>query len=692
MKGFLIRISFFIAWVIPGYAQQLQPQNQNPAVKVLANPAEGRITLRWAPTTSPAWEYGNQFGYSVQRITITRNNQTIDAKEKVRLSQSVLPRPLAEWEREVQQNKYAAVAAQALYGKKFQVSQSSGVAGLVNQAKESDQRFSFALFAADYSPTVATMAGLSFVDTNPKNDEGYLYKVWINFPDKRYAVDTGYVYTSLKDARPLPALQKPDVRFLDRQAVISWNYALYQSTYIAYFIERSADGGTFTSVSKDPIVPAENTPSPTGIINVIDTLQSNAVVYRYRVRGVSVFGESGPWSTIVEGHGVKALSAAPAIRQVSIVNDSQVKLVWEYPSEFISELNGFQLERSFKPNGPFISLTAVLKSSTKEYIDTQPGGSNYYRVLAIGDDDRTYSFPHLAQLPDSIPPAPPKGIKASIDTLGIVSLSWERGNEPDLLGYRVYRSNFDTHEYSQVTSAPVEGTLYQDTISLKTLTKQAYYKLVAIDRHFNPSEFSSPVVVDRPDIVPPPVPSFSNIAYQPGEGIVLEWLTHTETDVVQHVLYRRSSGEQQWKLLATLPAPTQSTYIDKDVSNKSIYEYILVAQDASGLASTPSSPVRMTLNDRGGKPAVERLAAKADNASKSIVLSWAYEATDVDQFKIYRTDAQGKMRLLDSVSPTQRQFKDNSVLTVNTQYQYTIKAVFKDGGQSPFSKIVKITF
>lgn len=672
------------------YAQQaVEPPHA--AVKVLANPVDNKITLRWAPTTSPAWEYGNSYGYSIQRVTISRNNQPLSVKVKLLLSQATAPKPLAEWESEVKQNKYAAVAAQALYGKKFEVSQQGGVAGMVNQAKESEQRFSFALFSADYSPVVATMSGLSFTDTKVNQEENYLYKIWVNMPDNRYPIDTGYVYTGLKESRPLPALPKPEVKFMDKQSVISWNYGYYVNTYIAYFVERSGDGGkSFSSISKDPIVPAENTSTPTGLVNIIDTLQDNTITYTYRIKGVSVFGESGPYSPAVEGHGKKSLSAAPAIRKVTVVDNEKVNLQWEYPASIITEVSGFQIERSFKPKGPFEIISPVIKANVQEFTDAKPGSSNYYRVIAFAEDDKTYSFPHLAQLTDSIPPAAPQGISGIVDTLGVVTVKWKPGKEDDLLGYRVFRANFDSHEYAQATASPVQDAFFTDTINLKTLTKNIYYKVVAVDRHFNPSEFSETIVVERPDIIPPSTPAFSNIEYRSGEGVVLHWIRSSSEDVRHHILYRRSSFDNSWKMVATVSDST-SRFTDKEVPNKNTYEYVLVAQDRSGLESKPSSSIRITVNDRSNKPAIDKFSARADEQNKEVVLSWSYDTPEVQQYLIYRSDSQGRMRLLESTLPDVKQFSDK-MLTVNTQYQYSIKAVFSDGAHSPFSKLVKVLY
>lgn len=673
-------------------AQQAEEQAR-PAIKIIANPKDNKITLRWAPTTSVAWDLANRYGYSVQRITLTRNNQPLEKKHAMMLSENILPQPLAAWESEVKRNKYAAVAAQALYGKRFQVAQqASGVMQVVNQAKESDQRFSFALFAADYSPTVASMSGLSLTDIQANQEESYLYKVWIRLPDKRYPIDTGYVFTSLKNYRELPTPQRPSVKFMDKQSLISWNFGFYTSTYIAYIVERSVDGKKFASVSADPIVPAGNSLLSEGIMHLIDTLADNTTHYLYRVKGITAFGETGPASEVAGGHGRTLLSAAPVIRNISIVDGKSIHLHWEYPVTFSTELTGYQVERSFKPQGSFEIISPVLKPEANSFTDDKPGSSNYYRIVALGTEDKSYSFPHFAELKDSIPPSPPVNIHGSVDTTGIVSLQWERGKEADLLGYRVYRANFDTHEFAQVTTSPTRDTIFYDTINLKTLTRDVYYKIVAVDHHFNPSAFSETLALVRPDVLPPASPSFQNIMYKSGEGIIVNWIPSGSSDVKHYLLYRRTTFDNSWRLVVIIPGTdTSPEFIDRQIVNKNIYEYIMVSVDKAGLESKPSASIRIAVNDRSNKPMIEKFSAKKDTRNRQILLTWDYDVPEVQQFLIYRSSHDGQLRLFESVGGDVLQFSDRQ-LTVNSQYQYCIKAVFKDGAHSPFSKPLKVLY
>ena len=99
-------------------------------IKVLARPYLDSITLRWAPKDLDAWIKGNRFGYTIERYTLIREKEVLSKPEKKIITSSLMmPRPLNEWEALVTRNKYAAIAAQALYGVTMQ---EPGVSKLVS--------------------------------------------------------------------------------------------------------------------------------------------------------------------------------------------------------------------------------------------------------------------------------------------------------------------------------------------------------------------------------------------------------------------------------------------------------------------------------------------------------------------------------------------------------------------------------
>ncbi|MCX2682217.1 hypothetical protein OOZ15_19925, partial [Galbibacter sp. EGI 63066] len=164
---------------------------------------QGRILLRWAVTTPMAWRKANRYGYQLKRYTVTRDGQTLSAPEEKDLG-VLLPRPLESWADLIERDDNAAVVAQALYGEQFEVEGQDELSAIVNLSEEQQQRFSWALYAADQSFQAALMAGWGYEDTQVKENEKYLYKVTPLVPGDILRVEEGGVFTGLSDYGPLP--------------------------------------------------------------------------------------------------------------------------------------------------------------------------------------------------------------------------------------------------------------------------------------------------------------------------------------------------------------------------------------------------------------------------------------------------------------------------------------------------------
>ncbi len=80
---------------------------------------------------------------------------------------------------------------------------------------------------------------------------------------------------------------------------------------------------------------------------------------------------------------------------------------------------------------------------------------------------------------DTVPPAPPSGIAAMLRDAAI-QLTWVAGGEPDLAGYRVYRSTSPLTGFTLI--ATTEATNYRDN-----LEGVVYHRLTAVDRAGNES-------------------------------------------------------------------------------------------------------------------------------------------------------------------------------------------------------------
>lgn len=108
---------------------------------------------------------------------------------------------------------------------------------------------------------------------------------------------------------------------------------------------------------------------------------------------------------------------------------------------------------------------------------------------------------------DTTPPAIPTGVAAVAGT-GAVTLTWAANTEPDLLGYRVYRSTSATVGFSSITTgAPLGATTFTDN-GLAAGTRY-YYAVRAEDDLGNQSR-SSTIVSAVPSAASAPVTLFSD--------------------------------------------------------------------------------------------------------------------------------------------------------------------------------------
>lgn len=690
-------------WITAGaWAQGINPpaRSLSPKVEVIAKTYLDSIIVRWAPNQARVWHYGNQYGYIVERATLAIGDQyTLSDPPTVTLTPEPLkPFPLAEWEPIAQYDKYAAIAAQAIYGESFEIiDPSNTLATFVNRAKETENRFSFSLFAADQSVATAQAHGLRLVDRNVRADEKYRYRVRVALPPTvRDSTGTGFVFLAASDTVSIPSPQKVEIRFGDRVAQLSWNKRYYERTFTSYLVERTDNlAKGFTRLEQPPLVnPTPGREQSVERMYSTDSLADNTTTYYYRIRGVTAFGEIGPASDTLSGHGISAgLPVTPAITGHTRLPNGHVQLQWELDTTYNRRLQGFHLLRADRADGLTDTLTTdLLLPTDRNFIDPAPLPANYYQVVAVDQEGRTYaSFPTLVQLEDSIPPASPVALSGRIDTSGVVTITWQANVEPDLSGYRVLMSNTTNGSFVQISDALITDSTYYDTTVVKTLTRYIYYRVVAVDEHYNRSAPSETLRLDRPDLVPPAAPVFRTAASQ-DSAVYLTWHPSVSTDVVQHVLYRRAASHTRWTTLATFDSTqTVSRFQDTSAVPGRTYEYTLLAIDRSGLESPTATPVQVTHIDDGIRESINEFYSKVDRTAKRVELAWSYPSAKVERYLLFRHAAGQPLRLLKSVSGTRNTFQDRQ-LVVNTAYTYRIQAIYRDGGQSPLSEELTVQY
>jgi hypothetical protein len=327
---------------------------------------------------------------------------------------------------------------------------------------------------------------------------------------------------------------------------------------------------------------------------------------------------------------------------------------------------------------------------SREFTDFQadPNSTNYYMVVAVdtAGNERT-SLPFYVVMKDSIPPAPPKGLVAKVDTLlkkGIVTIRWRQNQEKDLKGYRVYVANNPNGEFLEITRTLIpKDTVFRDTISLLSLTKNVLYRVVAVDNHFNHSRFSEVLEAKRPDIIRPVAPLITSLTTD-DKTITVKWQRSPSNDVKAYNLYRREQDKEWVRVKAFQGTELEiRQYKDPAIKEGRAYEYALEVMDASGLVSERSPRVSQTVIGSAYLTDAPEVKATYDEEKKTISLTWRYANYTNYQLVIYRSLGKKPPVPLGTADPGQKEFKELALK--KGQYGYLVKAVFPNGKQSLFS-------
>jgi len=692
IRAFCLSLLSFVSLLAIAQEQK----QEKGGIMVIARPLKDSIMLRWAPESAIAWQVLNKAGYSIKRVTLSRDGQTLEEpEERILTTKPITPMPLAAWDNLVnkQNNEYAGIAAEALYSDDFEITQDmrGDIGSVIDKVQQNESRFSFALFSADQSFLVAKGMGLGFVDKSVKQNEKYLYEIYSTANSKLVKIDTGFVLTGYADHETLPKPIEIAAETSETSVMVSWNQEEIKGLYSTYFVERSEDyGKSFKKVNQRPVI---NTTADGLELSrrgaVIDSISPINKKLVYRVKGVTPFGETGPASDTIVVYTTNKLQVAAVITESKIVNDI-VKLRWEIPSSK-AEVLGFDVERSDNPEKGFLKQNSKrLPPNVFNFDDAKPISAGYYRIRAYGTQNvSTFSFPVFVQLDDSIPPAAPQKLKADVSKDGIVKLSWKANTEKDLFGYRVFMAHSRDNEFIQISEAPVTTNAFTDSLELKTLSKKVYYKILALDKRFNPSDFSEILEVKRPDIIPPVAPVF-NAVQALTSGVYLAWYRSNSEDVKKHELWRAEEGTANWKLLSTFTDTITKSYTDKSALLKQPYSYKVRAIDESDLFSD-SQPAFSKRLDLGIKPNITTFKGVPNREDQHIVLKWTYKENGVKNYLLYKAELNKPLRLYQTIDPKLNTFTD-SELYINTNYQYRIKAVFADGSESGFSKEIIVNY
>jgi uncharacterized protein len=657
-------------------------QSDSLYIGLIAKPKKDGVWLRWAPANPIVWRLGNQHGYTVERFTL-RPDGEIDNP----LGEPLTSAPLKHFsEQELaklsETTPEVSVIQEVLYGEDARTPvPTADPRSVLARNREMENSFGMALLMCDQSTIVAQAAGLFLIDKSAVKGKRYIYRVSI--AEKTSAtVQPGITILPVTEEKPLMQITDLKVTFANRAATLSWPTLLHRGIYSSYYIEKSLDGKTFKRLSNLPFVYMSEQLNADKA-SLVDSLENNTQKYYYRIMGISPFAEVGQPSNVVGGTGKDDLTGILIIREAALQSKNNVRITWEFPVNMEKRISSFVVTRASAIDGPYKNLASKLTPTQRKFTDVTTSNYNYYRVKAFDKSGAMLceSFPYYVLIADTIPPVTPTGLSGSISKEGLVTLKWNKNTEPDLLGYRVFYANNTKREFTETTTDILVGPVFTDSVSLEVLNKAIYYSVAAVDKNYNPSVYSKPLKLIRPDQIAPATPVFTKTALQ-NEGVYLEWINSVSDDIKVHTLQRQEVSDTIKVMVLEIPSSASKTsFIDKSATFGKSYKYILTAIDSSGNASeSVTGKIRF---ETGFRPSVTNFQSIVDRDNMSITLRWKSSIPAV-RFFIYRKVNDSEYILYHTSSNGAEIFIDKS-LPINNTYSYKVQAIYEKGVRSALS-------
>ena len=681
---------------LPGQTRKTKKSKQTPVkqeisqvnIGLIARSYGDSIVLRWAYTEAYAFRTFNESGFILERLSLDKDNKVLESSFQKLTSQPVKPWTLDQWEKAgIQKDDYAAVAAQALYGKSFAVDESMGeIEVMQNMADDAKLRHAFSMLAADLSPMAANGLGLRYTDRDIKPDRKYIYRIYSPHENTFFNSDTAQFVIAVKD-KYMPVVPY-DIKAIegDMTIVLKWPQEQFFS---GYYIEKSTNGGkSFKRLNEKPYVKIATSNTEPDLV-FVDSLDANYKPCIYRISGISPFGDVSPWSQTIKAMGRdRTPPVAPLIKEAKRTEKGNVKITWTM-DEVSPDLSGFYIGSSNNVNGPFMpEHKKPIPKQTRTYTITTPlkEGGRYYVVVSVDTAKNVQqSMPAYVFVPDDIPPVKPQKLSGNIDMNGLVMLTWPMGPDKDLNGYRVYRGSERKGTYLAITGT-IQDTSFTDTITLNTLNEYVFYKIVAIDHSYNNSEYSDALQLEIPDTIAPVTPVFKKYIVT-DSTVYLEWNKSSSTDVVKQTLSRREKNGE-WNVIMKFDKAA-SSYTDINVSKNKMYEYTLIAEDDAGLRSYVSEPVKIKVFDPGISDNISGFNAGLSEDKQSVELSWKPLNNKTGNILIYRSFNGSALSMYASVDAEDVKYTDTGTKQKG-EYKYAVRVVYKNGSKSIMSGEKKI--
>ena len=688
---------FFLCNGLNLFAQEQIQITSRDSLTMLGKFDGQKVLLRWYHTNASGWAMGKNYGYQLDRMSMPDSlDQDLDTL--LTIEEKLLPYDLNKFGDVYtkDKNKYVAIAAEIIHGKKELFSKSDTETSPFQKAEMFENLYHMAMLNAELDADAANAMALRYEDPNIEKGKSYAYRLITLDTFAQISIDTAYAIVHTNKEEPLISPTITKIYWGDKLVKIEWDRALLSNYFTAFYVERSDDGGkTFLQIHEDPYIYSNTVDADYDYI-YYDSIPENDKEYFYRLRGINSFAEVSPPSEAKSIVGrEKTAPTAPFNLKATYLGGTRMKITWETKKED-KDIAGFMVSKSPNKQDAFTNLTpAGLPPKEKSFIDENFNklANNYYFVGAYDrSGNSSISLPIYGKYIDTIPPPPVTNLQATIDTNGILFLTWDPSSADDIKGYFVHFANQDDHVYAALNGIPIEENKFADTLNVKqVLTEEIFYKVVAVDYTMNYSKYSKVIKVKKPDLIPPVSALFTDYKVEE-DGINLIWANSSSKDILSQELFRKSKSSAAWKSVKKFTELNglYTSFKDTDLKGGESYTYKLTCTDDDGNLAESVDPLTVKYNGKKMLATAKIEQAKYDKNKNTIKLTWENKSSEYDHVVIYRKKNDGKFNPIKTVSSELKAFTDTKISPGNN-YKYLIKTKnLKNGKTSPLSKAVEV--
>lgn len=644
------------------------------------------VSLRWAPGSEALFKKSVESGYLVQR-------RKSGEKQWQNISQVLKPYSLAQVSALEGVSPDAAVLKEILYpsADRYKEDQSSGPNGPKLESipgeprVEDDLLYMMALFSCDISLPTAKAAAVHYVDKNVDKTATYQYRVIFSDDEKKSAPNVNVATVEMPKKTVLPVSNDLKGSFDETFSQLNWSVASHEGYYSAYNVERSLDGVHYIELKERPFVHSYSDEAFANEALYRDSFPVEDGVIYYRIKGYSPFGFYGPVSNVVKGEPKFNIEKLPLQVDTVIVGKKSEEIRWSFDKNYEKKIKGFKISRTPDYKKFYYENTELISPKKRNFIlPNKYERTQYYAVIAVGVNDKPekrqekQSSYYMSFRSDTIPPAVPTGLKAVIDSAGVVTITWNKNEDADIKGYQLFVSNSNRpDDYYSLTDTVYVPNSYTYKIPLNTLTNVIYYRINACDRSYNRSQWSEPIKLMKPDTLPP-APVVFALPKQPGDKVIVEWENSPSEDVDHMELYRQIDDTGKIVMVKQFDLKKKRK-IEKfedpyEFKGERVRYYMKVYDEVGNVTESRSG----YLNAKGERPGcIGNLKLSVTNLEdkKKVTLTW--EVTSkvlINRYVIYKKKDDGPMLDIASVRANNCFYEDEK-LAVGSTYRYIVRAM-----------------